>query len=261
MSLVALKRKTGARYGNHTNQNGFSLNGTTRYPSYIGKSSRIVRSSVNQGNICCAYKTNSPDGFKSVKNYNTIHKHGRLTRWYKEDYTIQEWTTALGEAGLSINDYPYPRSGELQKIKNIWVQQSVYGDGSSQVHIHHKKHDTLKKEHDCNKSHEINPIFDEKEQCVKGANGVNGVIIENGIIKHRCIPITKDIGIGKSSDNAMERLKHRRALLNPLGYEKPFPYIQSTPSFRACKENEEQAIDALKNGYFEGANRTTCKLP
>lgn len=255
MSLATLKRKTNSNYNNHTNRNGFSLNGVNRYPSYIGKSSVVSKSSGKMGNVCCAYETNSPYGFNTVKNYNAINKHGRLTRWYKEDYTQQEWINAVNEAGLNINDYPYPKKGLIQKIKNNWVQSDIHGNGNSHIYTHNKKQTTLEKEFECNETNRIKNIVETKTQCSSG-----GILIENGIIKHQCIPITKDIGIGKSSSNALERIKHRRSILNPRGYEKPFPYTTSTPGFRGCKIIDNQAIDALKGGYFKGGNEKKCDI-
>lgn len=255
MSLAALKRKTGAKYGNHTNASGFSLNGNTRYPSYIGKGSALSRSGTLQGNVCCAYETNSPEGFNTVKNYRSVYKHGRLTRWYKEDFTQQEWDAALTEAGLKLADYPYPRSGVLQKIKNNWVQSSEHGDGSSNIYTHNKKQATLRSEIECNQNDINKGNPQEKTQCATG-----GIATDTGTIKHKCVPITKDIGIGKDSATSLERIKHRRGALNPTGYAKPFPYNTSTPGFRACKETEAQAIDALKNGYFAGETIDRCNL-
>jgi hypothetical protein len=256
MSLVALKRKTNAKYGNHSNKNGFSINGNTRYPGYIGKNSYLHRSGVNQGNICCAYETNSPEGFKTVKNYNAINKHGNLTRWYKRDYTQAEWNAKLNEAGLSINDYPYPRPGTLQVIKNNWVQTDLHSKNSAHIYTHNKKQTSLQNEYECNKNNEINNFIQEKTQCAN-----NSIQTENGVIKNKCIDISKDIGIGKSSDTSIERAKHRRALLNPRGYEKPFPYDSAKPSYRACHTQEKQVFDAIKGGYYTGAIVNKCVAP
>lgn len=249
MSLAALKRKSNAKYGNHTQKNGFSLNGTSRYPSYIGKGSRTTPSISLQGNTCCAYETNAPNGFKSVKNYNSINKHGRLTKWYKEDYTQEEWTQALAQAGLSINDYPYPKPGVIQKIKNNWVQKSEHADGSSHVYTHNKKNEILKQEFQCGQ----NVNGNERDQC-----NTSGILTETGIIRHKCVPITKNLNIGNDSTGSLERAKYRRGGLNPTGYARPFPYNTTTPGYRVCKQTENQAIDALKNGYFKN-NNINCK--
>jgi hypothetical protein len=253
MSLSALKRKTEAKYGNHSNTNGFSLNGTSRYPSYIGRGSARSVSGVKPSNICCAYNTNEPDGFKTVKNYNTINKHGRLTRWYKEDYTQKEWNDALNEAGLSVADYPYPTPGTLQKIQNNWVQQSNHGDGSSHIYTYNKKQTSLKQEFECNQRDINNDAPLQKGQC-----NSSRIFLETGTIRHQCVPITKDIAIGKDASTSLSRITYQRGALNPTGYSKPFPYNTNTPGYRACKENENQVIDAVKNGYFSGQTNNNC---
>lgn len=253
MSLVALKRKTQARYGRHSS-NGFSINGTSRYPSYIGKGSLQPRSSASgasTGDTCCAYETNKPDGFNTVKNYNAVNKHGRLTKWYKEDYTIEEWNEALSRAGLNINDYPYPQKGKLQKVHNNWVQSNDRGDGTSHMYTHIKRQEILENELKCS--------FVDPELTTKETNCVSkGIMTETGIIKHQCTPIVKTTGSINDSSNAIERAKHRRGLLNPQGYDKPFPYNTTSPTFRSCKSSETQSIDALVNGYFNDEKNKTC---
>jgi len=249
MSLSALKRKTYAKYGNHSNTTGFSLNGNTRYPGYIGKQSNFSTSGPKQNNTCCSYFTNSPDSFQSVKNYNAIHKHGRLTKWYKRDYTRDEWKQALDESGLTLDEYPYPLPGTVQIIKNNWVQKNEHGESSSHIYTHNKKHKALNKELECIELDNKQNIFDDYKECTTGT-----ILTDNKIIRHKCYPITKDIKIGNDSVTALNRAKHRRGLLNPHGYQKPFPYQVSASGFRSCQINHPQAIDALKNGYYKELN-------
>jgi len=240
MSLSVLKRKTSAKYGNHTNKSGFSINGNTSQQSYIGKPKN------NESSCFC--NTMMPINFKSVKNYNAYNKHGNITRWYKRDYTQGEWDAALLESGLTITDYPYPPSGKVQFIKNNWVQRNEH-DTSSHIYTHSKKQRVLNRELECKSNADLTV-----------SNNTNSFFLTTtGVIRPRCAPIDKDIGLDKGSETSLERIKYKRALHKPRGYEKPFPYTTTSPTFRACTKPQKQAIDALKSGYYN--INTPCPLP
>lgn len=254
MSLVALKRKTETRYNQtHSLQSrdGFSLNGTTRYPSYIGKSYKVSHKTRTN---CCDGTTNTTN-YPSVKNTISVLKDRKA--WTMENYTEAEWNAAIIQAGLSLNDYPYPSNHAIKKVKNNWVQSNET-DGTTNAYIHSKGQKVLQNEKECAI---INPINDTP---IKTCNAPI-TLLENKVLRHKdhCPPVAKDIGFNhnKSSITALDNAKRNRGLLNPYGYEKHFPSSKSIPSFRNCHVNYTDALDAVVNGYFNEPNGNPAVKP
>lgn len=244
MSLVTLKRKTEAKYNASHSQgsrDGFSLNGTTRYPSYVGKSYKV--SHKTRTNCCDGSVTTT--NYPSVKNTSSVLNIRK--RWVMTDYTETEWNTAITQAGLDLNNYPYPSNHAIKKVKNNWVQANET-DGTATSYIHSKGQKVIQNVEECQTN-----LIPHVRIC-----NTPITLTDTGIIQYKCPPITKDIGYNhdKSSITALDSVKHKRGLLHPYGYEKHFPSSKSIPSYRACHVNYDDVLDAVVNGYFNenGAN-------
>ena len=76
MSIVALKRKTGAKYNNvSVSTTGFSLNGTRRNQGYVGQTSH-GRALSNSSNMCCLNDS-------SVVKTSAINTNGYISKTYQ----------------------------------------------------------------------------------------------------------------------------------------------------------------------------------
>jgi hypothetical protein len=103
MSIATLKRKSLAKYNNSTNNTTFSLNGTLRDMSYIGKSSFlsscdslndsniIKKSSINnKGKIHMLYRTPKYNTVKPDNNQNNNSQQQYISKKRKQELQLEK---------------------------------------------------------------------------------------------------------------------------------------------------------------------------
>jgi len=253
MSIATLKRKTQSTYKVNSGTNsgnvfvismrgindcgqvlttpsaGFSLNGSQRNRSYIGKGYSFSNRPGKAGNYCCADTSHTVK--PSVKSNRAVINNRR--QWKKTPFTDAE----LGGNAAA--------RGKLQKIYNNWVQVGINGGilGSS-----------------SNVANSYDHFYEKKNQvvyCNTDKCATQDIVTCNTSCKknHPYTKYTKNI-IPSSKYNVIHKVKRA----GPMGgYSKPFPY---TSPLDGCKPIYTQANHPnVLNSYYKDRNTVHSSCP
>jgi hypothetical protein len=224
MSLAVLKRKTKETY--KTKKGTFSLNGTKRNLSYVGKN----YSGMTRNPYCF---TNSTNIKKSVGSQTAVIRN------------LKQHTTTSIDTSSCANQ---PRTGTIQKICNNWVQRIEPDGNKSQAEYIKKKRILATTIYDTSL-----PQSDSGNMCaytrIGGKLNPSDRYVDD---------TTKTMTSEEYNSVAISK----RATICPEeggGWQKPFPYTINAGDAANCSKNYTQA-DQVFDSYYKAAcnNEKEC---
>ena len=270
MTIATFKKKTMAKYNNHTVNNNqkivlfsrgagdnkqnvftgptsaFTLNGKVRSRSYIGKTYQMSNRPGKASNYCCA------DSSQTVKP--TVFTAKEVMRgkklWKKRTFTRSEIPA----------EYEMPSQGQLQHICNNWVMVKENNGGSMSntantdsgsqgMYVDHK----ASKEILCSLKSNITS----SRKCSTNSSCPNSRIGGKLLPLANTMPFTKNISKGNPYSSGMYTRINSSLKSNKshVGYNKPFPFRNQISSYETCGVNYLQANDnSLLSTYYKDQN-------
>ena len=267
MTIATFKKKTMAKYNNHTTNNNkpivlfsrkagdskenvftnpsssFSINGNVRSRSYIGKSYKMSNSPGNGSSYCCGDNSHSvkPSVFSSREVMN-----GKKL-WKKRPFTRDEIPA----------EYEMPKHNQLQYVCNNWVMTKQRNggslsntdnlSGSQGFYVENKGSDSIR----CALKSNISKACSTKSTCPP--TRIGGKLLPLS----KTLPHTKELAKGNPYSSSMYTRINKVGRFNKVnyGYSKPFPMFFPMSSYETCGVNYLQANDPqLLSTYYKDGN-------
>lgn len=270
MTIATFKKKTMAKYNNHTTNNNqrivlfsrgagdnkqnvftgptsaFTLNGKVRSRSYIGKTYQMSNRPGKASSYCCADSSHTvkPSVFTSRE----VMRGRKL--WKKRAFTRSEIPL----------EYEMPANGQLQYICNNWVMTKENNGGSMSntantdsgsqgMYVEHKASRIM--------SCALKSNMTGARNCSTNSSCPNSRIGGKLLPLANTMPYTKNISKGNPYSSGMYTKLNAslKTSKTHVGYNKPFPFRNQISSHETCGVTYLQANNPdLLNTYYKKQN-------